>query len=110
MTRAFDGGYQFRHFFNIAVFRRAPRRAHAKARGAGVFGGLRGAHHLLDGEHFFGLDAGVKLGGLGAIATVFRTTAGFDRQQRRQLNVALGPVLAVHGLGLEQQIQQRLVE
>ncbi len=43
----------------------------------------------------------VKAGRLRAVATIFGAAAGFDRQQRGQLDIARGPVLAVHGLRLE---------
>ena len=109
-AQAFDGADQLGHFFDVAVFRGAPRRAHAKAGGPSVFGGLSGLHHGVHRHQFLSLDAGVELGRLRAISAVFRTAPGFHRQQRRQLNVPCGPMLAVYLLGLQQQIQKWFVQ
>ena len=109
-AQAFHGANEGTDFFDVTVLGGAPGGAHAKAGGAGVFGGLRSAHHFVHFHQLFGLHAGVELGSLRAVATIFGAAAGFDRQQRGQLDIARGPVLAVHGLRLEQQVQQGLVE
>ena len=109
-AQAFHGANQGADFFNVAVFGRPPGGAHAKAGGARVLGGLGGAHYLLHFHELFGLHAGVELGRLRAVAAVFRAATRFHRQERGQFNVARRPVLAVHRLGLENQLQQRLVE
>jgi len=109
-AQAFDGADEFAHFFNVAVFGGTPCGAHAKAGGASVFGGLGGLQYFIYRHEFFGFDAGIKLGRLGAVAAVFGAAAGFNGQQRGQLDVACGPVLAVHGLGLVNQVEQGFLQ
>lgn len=106
-AQAFDGGDELDDFFDVAVLGRAPGCAHAKAGRARVLGGLGGGAHFVHGHELLRLHARVVLGRLRAIAAVLGATAGLDRQQRGQLHIALWPVLAVHGLGLVEQVHER---
>ena len=86
-----DRAHHLDHLLDVAVLGRAPGRAHAEARGAGRLGALRGFAAPSSGVHQLGgLDAGVVVRRLRAVAAVLGAAAGLDRQQRGQLHVVAG--------------------
>ena len=73
----------------------APGRAHAEAPGAGLLGCLGGLHHFVQFQHLLVLDRGMERG-LRAVAAVFGTAAGLDRQQGGKLHRIRVEMFAVH--------------
>ena len=86
---------------HIAVIGVLPRRAHAEAGGAGVFRLTCRLQHLLDLHQALGFKTGFVACALRAIFTVFRTSAGFNRQQRTDLHLTRVKMLAVDLLRFE---------
>ncbi len=109
-AQALHGRNQLGHLLDVAVLGRAPGRAHAKAGGAGIPGGLGGGGDLLHVHQLLRLHARVEGGRLGAVAAVFRAAAGLHGQQGGQLYFASGPMLTVHGLRAPQQLHEGQVE
>src|SRR5690606_11536924 len=70
-------------------------------------GGARLSQYLFEFEELFLFEAGVIVAALRAVFAVFGTGTGLDGQQRAQLHFVGVEVLAVHGLGAEQQIIER---
>ena len=99
--------YHLAHRIHIAVFRATPCRAHAIARGTGIFGTLRPLQHRLDIHQLGGFEAGIKFGALTAIIAIFRTAAGFNRQKRAFLYLIGIKPLSMHILRFKNQIIER---
>ena len=80
---------------DVAVLRRAPRGAHAEARGAGVarLAGLR--DHVLGAHELRGFHARVVARGLRAVAAVLGAAAGLHGQQRGDLDLGRVEVFAM---------------
>ncbi len=87
-----------------------PGRAHAEAGGADGLGLGCGLQHLLHFHQFLFIETGVVVTGLRAVLAVFRAGTGLDREQRGNLNTIGVEVLAMHGLRLEQQVVEGLLE
>ncbi len=104
---AFDHGG---HGVEIAVFRLAPGRAHAKACRARLFGRAGVGQHEVKVHQLARLQPDIMMGRLRAVTAVFGAAAGLDRQQRRELNIGGVEVRAVDLLGLPEQIGQGLIE
>ena len=105
-----DCGNHLAHGFNLVVFGAAPCCTHAKTCGAFVLGGLCGFQHFIDGHQLFCFHASVVLGRLGAITTVFRAAACFNRQQGGQLHGVRIEMLTVYLLRLENKVVERQCE
>ena len=80
----------------VAVFDLAPGRAHAEALRAALLGAAGGGEHLLGRHQLGGLETGVEMRRLAAIAAIFRAPAGFDGKQLRELHFIGREVLAMH--------------
>ena len=106
--QGFDVGDHGGHFFQIPPFGAAPGGPHAKAGGPSGLGRLGRLQHLVFRQQLAGFHLGLKSLRLGAVAAVFRTAAGFDRQQGRQLHLRLGPMGLVDANGALQHRQPRL--
>jgi hypothetical protein len=102
-----DLAHHLGHFLHVALLRAAPGRAHAEAGRALGPGGLRSLHDLGQRHQLAGLDAGFEMGRLRAVAAILAAAAGLDRQQGGQLHFVRVEVLAVHLLGLVQQVHER---
>ena len=92
-----------------AVLHLAPGGAHAEARGAGLACDPCLGEHVLDVEQGLALEAGLLgvMGGLRAICAVLGTGAGLDREQARELHLAVSMVTAMHRSRLIDQVEQR---
>ena len=106
-AEAFNRADQFGDVVDVAVFRRAPRGAHAKARRTRGLGRARSGFHFFHRREFGRLDTGVVARRLRAVGAVFRAAAGLDRQQRGEFDFGWIEVFAVHGLRAIQQLGQR---
>ena len=104
-----DGADHIADPVEVLVLRIAPRRCHAEPACARVLGALRGREYLLRIHQLGGLDAGVVVGALRAVAAIFRATAGLDAEQTRRLDVIGVEVSAVNALRAENQIRERLI-
>mmetsp|Transcript_33157 Transcript_33157/g.104889 ORF Transcript_33157/g.104889 Transcript_33157/m.104889 type:complete len:398 (+) Transcript_33157:209-1402(+) len=87
----------------------APRGAHAEARGAGLLRAARRREHLVHLHLRRGLDEGLVLHGLRAVAAVLRAAARLDGDERALLHLARVEEHAVHARRLEYEVQQRPV-
>src|SRR3546814_13080901 len=85
-----------------SILRRAPRRAHAEARGAGFLRlpGLR--QHVVGAHQLLRLDPGVVALRLRAVGAVLGAAAGLDRQQGADLDFGGVEMRAMHAGGTEQ--------
>ena len=99
--------FQIRHIAIMGIF---PRRAHTKTPGTGGFGLPCGIQHGSDFHQSFSFQSGFITRTLGTIFAVLRAGAGFDRQQRADLDLARIKVLTMDLLRFKQQIQQWLIE
>ena len=70
---------------------------------------LGGLEDGVDVEEILAIDAGIVVGALGAIGTVFGAAAGFDAEECAELHFRGVVVLAVDGLGLEEEFGEGLV-
>ncbi|VVN49539.1 hypothetical protein PS639_06484 [Pseudomonas fluorescens] len=104
---AFDHFQHVRHVFGRRMF---PRRAHAETGRTDGLGASGLFEDLLHFHQFFFFQAGVVVTGLRTIFAIFRAGAGFDRQQRRNLDPVGVEMRAVHRLRLEQQVVEWLHE
>ena len=104
---AFD---HFQHVGHVLGRRVLPRRAHAEAGGADGLGLGGRLQHLLHLHQLLLVQAGVVVAGLRAVLAVLGAGAGLDRQQGGDLHAVWVEVRAVDGLGLEQQVVERLLE
>ena len=95
---------------HVAVLGIAPGRAHAEALRSGILGPRRRLQHFAHVHQLGCCHAAVRLDRLRAIAAVFRTAAGLDRQQGAQLDLIGRMVRPVHFGCTEQQLGQRQVE
>ncbi len=94
---------------DVAILRRAPRRAHAETRRAGGLRLLRLGEHRIEAHQLFGFDAGRVARGLRAVRAVLGTAAGLDRQQRRHLHRVRVVVRAMHRVGAREQVGERQI-
>src|SRR4029077_5646844 len=83
--------------------------AHAEARGAGLARGLGGAEHLVDGERLLDAHRGLVVRALRAVGAVLGAAAGLDREQRAELDLVGGVVLAMDGLRAEEELRKRQI-
>ncbi|MNM42786.1 hypothetical protein D3C81_536320 [compost metagenome] len=104
---AFD---HFQHVRHVLGRRVLPRRAHAEAGRADGLGTSGLFEDLLHLHQFLFFQAGVVVTGLRTIFAIFRAGAGLDRQQGRNLHAVGVEMRTVHGLRLEQQVIERLLE
>ena len=84
----------------------APGPTHAKAMGSGGFcgpGPLQHGRHL---QLWMGAHIAAVMHRLGAVGAVLLTATGLDAEQRGQLHLVAGIGLAMHLLGLPEQIHQ----
>src|SRR6185295_4590680 len=91
----------------LAVPDLAPGRAHAKARGAGILGPLRGAAHGFRRQELLVRDARFVMGALGAVPAVFGTAPRLDAEQRTALDGGRVVMAPMDGLGPEDQLGER---
>src|SRR6516225_6463333 len=98
------------HALKIAVLWRTPGRTHAEAARAGGLGGARLREHGVERHKLLGRHAGVVMRALRAIGAIFRATAGFDRQQRRNLHLGWIEILPMDALRAKEQVGERQVE
>ena len=98
------------HAIKIALLGTAPRGAHAKARCAFFFRGPCRGDYRVERKHRLVVYTGVIPRGLRAVTAIFRTAAGLDRQQRRQLDRVRVEIFAMHDLRAMQQIVERQVQ
>ena len=94
-------------FVEIAIFGRAPRRAHAEARRAASFCRTRLVEHGIKIHQLLGFDAGVEFRRLRAIGAIFRAAAGLDRQQCRDLDLGGVEVFAMNLRRTKNQFRER---
>jgi len=99
--------HHVQHGFEVALLGATPGRAHAEARRAGGLGGPGGSQHVVEIEQALVFHAGVVTCRLRAIAAVFGTAAGLDRQQRRQLHAIGVEVFTMHRLRPIHQVGKR---
>ena len=98
------------HVGHVLGRRVLPGGAHAETCRADGLGFGRSLQHLLHLHQLLFIEAGVVVPGLRAVLAVFRAGAGLDREQRGNLHAVSIEVLTVHGLRLEQQIVEGLLE
>ncbi len=108
--QGFHLAHHFLDLIEVAVFRLTPCGAHAKTRRAMRLGLARGVEHGIERQHFLGGNAGVVARCLRAVAAIFRTAAGLDRQQRGKFHFLRIEILAMHLLRAVQQVVERQVE
>jgi hypothetical protein len=75
--------------------------------GSGLSGLLGRFAHLGNGEERLALQTGLVVRRLGAIATVLRAAACFDREQGALLNIHALLVLAMNGVRLIEEFKER---
>ena len=92
-----------------AVLHFAPGRAHAEARRARILGDARLRQHVVHVEQRFAREPGLLgvMRRLRAVFAVLGAGTGLDRQQARQLDLALGMEAAMHRASLVNQVEQR---
>ena len=95
---------------HVAVLGLAPRRAHAEALRPVRLGLARGGEHRVDVHQFLGLEPGLGVRRLRAIAAILRAAAGLDRQQGAQLHLARRVMRAMHLRRAEHELGERQVE
>ncbi|MNM62420.1 hypothetical protein D3C81_737500 [compost metagenome] len=98
------------HVGHVFGRRMLPRRAHAEAGRADGLGPGCLFEDLLHFHQLLFFQPGVVVTGLWTIFAIFRAGAGLDRQQGRNLHAVRVEMRAVHGLRLEQQVIERLLE
>ncbi len=94
----------------VTVLQLPPGRAHAEPLCARSLGPGRLGHHRLRIHQLAGLQAGVEMGGLAAVAAVLGAAAGLHRQQLRQLHLGGIEPSAVDLGGAEHQLGERQLE
>jgi len=67
--------------------------------------GARGGHSRLHAQQFLARHTRVIVGRLRTVATILRAAAGLDAQQDAALNFVGAMMLAVHELGLKNQLE-----
>jgi hypothetical protein len=88
----------------VAILGVAPCGAHAIAGRAGVAGLARLGDNPFHLHQLGGLEAGVMVDRLAAIATILRTSAGLDAEKPAELYLVGIEMFAVDGLRMKQQI------
>ncbi|MNM92233.1 hypothetical protein D3C81_1045580 [compost metagenome] len=99
-----------RHLGDVAVLGRTPRRAHAEARGAGLLGRAGAGDHAVGVHQLLRVHAGVIALSLRAVGTVFRATAGLDREQGGDLDFCRIEMLPVCAGSAVQQFGEGQIE
>ncbi len=103
-----DGAHHLQHAFKfLAVAHFAPRRAHAKARGALVVGFAGRFVDLRDAEQVLLRYARLIMRALRAIGAILGAAARFDGEQLAELHLAGIVKFAMHLLRGKNQIEQR---
>ena len=92
---------------DIAVFQFAPSRAHAEALRAASLRRLRRLDDGVGGHQFPRLEPRVEMRRLAAIAAIFRTSAGLDRQQLRALDGVRFEMPPQRPLRVDDQVRER---
>lgn len=94
----------------VVVFGRAPRCPHAEAGRPLSLGGAGLGQHGIDLHQLGRTDRSIVLGALRTIGTIFRASAGLDREQRGNLHRARIEVPPVDALRLEDEVRERQAE
>src|SRR5580704_15143260 len=85
----------------------APRRAHAKTRGAAVAGRARREENRVGVHQWLGLEPGIVMRRLRAVFAVLLAAAGLDRLERAKLHGRRVVMAAVRLLRAENKVGQR---
>ncbi len=96
-------------FVEILVLGIAPCRSHTEACRTRILRALRGGNHIVFLHQFGGIEPGVVMRALRAVAAILRTAAGLDAQQARGLDVIGIEIAAVNALRLKNQIGERQI-